>query len=76
MTQKRREPLTITDEGDGDFIATCGDKYTMPESRWRILGLVMEWFLDGEHVEHFETAESHKKSAEFVQEMMRRQKED
>src|SRR5882757_6410591 len=28
---KTRQSITITDEGDGQFVATCGDKYTMPD---------------------------------------------
>lgn len=68
---RRRQPLTITDEGDGKFIATCGDKYTDPDYRWRIIGIVMEWFIDGEHVEHFESAESHAEDAAIIARLFR-----
>lgn len=64
---RRRQPLTITDEGDGLFILSCGDGYTIPDYRWNIIGLVMEWFLEGEDVDHFETAEEHKRTAMIIE---------
>ena len=65
---KVRKPLTITDEGNGNFVLSCDDKYTSPDVRWNIIGLVMEWFLDGEHVHHFDTAEGHKAFAVMLAE--------
>lgn len=67
----RRQPLTITDEGNGKFIASCGGRYSNPDYRWNILGVVMEWFLDGEHEEHFQSAEEHKRIAHCVAQIMR-----
>lgn len=66
-----RQPITITDEGGGMFVATCGDKYTSPDHRWNIIGIVMEWFIDGEHVEHFRPADDHAEDAALLAKLFR-----
>ena len=71
----KRQPLTITDEGDGQFIASCGNKYTQPDVRWNIIGIVMEWFIDGEHGEFYESAEDHKRDAKLIAKIFRERDE-
>lgn len=75
MTTPRRKPLTITDEGDGKFVVTVGDRYSSPDYRWNMIGIVIEWLHAGDDLEWLATADDHARDQAIFDEIMRNRPE-
>ena len=68
---EKRPLLTITDEGDGMFVISVGDRYSRPDYRWNLLGYVAEWFM-GEDLPWLETADEHESDQKLIDRLMKK----